>query len=257
MDPVIATALRFGDNAMVLGQRLSDWVSRSPTVELDVGFANQALDLIGQANLFYELAGRLEGKGRSADELAFLRDPHKYFNLQLVEQPNGDFAQTVMRQVLYAVYVEMVFAQMINGQQPDFAAIAAKGQKEMSYHIRHAGEWVVRLGDGSDESHERSQKALDFLWPWTHELFAYDAVDEEMVRQGVLPDAENLKQQWSESLGAIFERAGLSINDTGWQPGCGQHGAMQGGRQGVHSEHLSYVLEEMQVLPRNHPGAQW
>ncbi len=249
MDAVIATALRFGDNAMVLGQRLGRWVSRSPTIELDVGFANQALDLIGQANLFYELAGRLEGKGRSADDLAFLRGADEYYNVQLVEQPNGDFAQTVMRQVLYAAYADIVFDFMAKGSNDDLAAIAAKGQKEMAYHFRHAGEWVIRLGDGTEESHARSQKALDFLWPWSHELFAYDAVDEKMVRQDVLPDAETIKKQWMESLGEVFERAGLIINEDGWQPG--------GGREGVHSEHLSYLLTEMQVLPRTYPGTQW
>jgi len=246
---VMTTALRFADNAMVLGQRVSHWVSRSPTIELDIGFANQGLDLIGQANLFYELAASLEGKGRSADDLAFLRGPEDYYNLQLVEQPNGDFAQTVMRQLFYALYAELVFEQMINGSQADLAAIAAKGQKEMAYHVRHAGEWVVRLGDGTDESHQRCQKALDFMWPYSHEFFAYDEVDDEMVRQGVLPDKETLKSQWSESLGEIIERAGLTIPDSNWQPG--------GGRQGVHSEHLSYLLAEMQVLPRNHPGAEW
>jgi len=249
MNPVVTTALRFGDNAMVLGQRISNWVSRSPTIELDIGFANQGLDLIGQANLFYELAGCLEGKGRSADELAFLRGAEDYYNLQLVEQPNGDFAQTVMRQVFYALYAELVFEQMINGEQVDLAAIAAKGQKEMAYHVRHAGEWVVRLGDGTDESHARCQKALDYMWPYSHEMFAYDEVDDEMVRQGVLPDAQTLKTQWCESVGEIVERAGLTINDSDWQPG--------GGRKGVHSEHLSYLLAEMQVLPRAHSGAEW
>jgi len=254
MNPVTTTALRFGDNAMVLGQQLGHWISRSPTIELDIAFANQALDLIGQANLFYELAGRLEGSnskvaGRSADDIAFLRDAHEYYNVQLVEQPNGDFAQTVLRQALYASYGEIVFEQMISGQNADLAAIAGKAVKEMSYHVRHAGEWVIRLGDGTQESHQRCQKALDFLWPWTHELFAYDEVDRQMVALGVLPEQQALKNQWMESLGVVFERAGLSIHDEGWQPG--------GGREGLHSEHLSHLLGEMQVLPRTHPGASW
>ena len=249
MDPDITTALRFGDNAMILGQRLSHWISRSPTIELDIAFGNQALDLIGQANLFYELAGRLENNGRNADDLAFLRGHDAYFNVQLVEQPNGDFAQTVLRQVLYATYVEIVFEQMAKGQNDDLAAIAGKAKKEMAYHVRHSGEWVIRLGDGTKESHRRMQNALDFLWPWTHELFAYDHIDQQMVGLGVLPNNETLKEQWLESLGEVFERASLTIDDQGWQPG--------GGREGVHSEHLSYVLAEMQVLPRAHPGAQW
>lgn len=249
MDPVITTALRLGDNAIVLGQRLGHWVSRSPTIELDVGFANQALDLIGQANLFYELAGTLEGKGRSADDLAYLRDPHEFFNLQLVEQPNGDFARTMLRQVFYANWAHIVFEFMAKGKNAGLAAIAAKAEKEMAYHVRHAGEWMIRLGDGTDESHQRSQAALDFLWPWTHELFAYDGVDQVMVEQGVLPDSQTLKTKWEESLGEVLQGAGLTVNDDGWQPG--------GGRDGVHSEHLSYLLAEMQVLPRTHPGAQW
>lgn len=249
MDPVVTTALRLGDNAMVLGQRLGHWVSRSPTIELDVGFANQALDLIGQANLFYELAGRLEGKERSADDIAYLRDPHEFFNIQLVEQPNGDFAQTMMRQVLYATWAQLVFEFVAQGSNADLAAVAAKAEKEMAYHVRHSGEWMIRLGDGTEESHQRSQAALDFMWPWTHELFAYDDVDEDMVALGVLPDKDWLKSKWDKSLSEVFQRTGLSINDEGWQPA--------GGRQGVHSEHLSYLLEEMQVLPRTHPGTQW
>lgn len=249
MNPVITTALRLGDNAMVLAQRLGYWVSRSPTIELDVGFANQALDLIGQANLFYELAGRLENKGRSADDIAFLRDPHEFCNVQLVEQPNGDFAQTVMRQLFYAIYAEIVFEHMAIGGDRDLAAIAGKAQKEMAYHVRHAGEWVVRLGDGTSESHQRSQQALEFLWPWTYELFDYDDVDEQMVASKVLPSCEALKNQWNESVERIFERAGLSVVDEGWRPG--------GGRNGVHSEHLSYILAEMQTLPRAHPLAKW
>ena len=249
MDPAIVTALRLGDNALVLGQQVGHWVSRSPTIELDISFANQSLDMIGQANLFYELAGRLEGKGRSADDLAYLRGPEAFFNVQLVEQPNGDFARTMMRQVFYATWAQIVFEHMAQSGNSDLAAIAAKAEKEMSYHVRHAGEWVIRLGDGTEESHGKSQAALDFLWPFTHELFAYDGVDDVMVEQGVLPDGQGLKSKWNESVGEVFERAGLTINDDGWQPG--------GGRDGVHSEYLSYLLEEMQVLPRSHPGAQW
>jgi len=249
VDQIFTTALRFGDNAMVLGQRLTHWISRSPTIELDIAFGNLSLDLIGQANLFYELAGKLEGNGRSADDLAFLRDASEYYNVQLVEQPNGNFADTMMRQLLYVTYADLVFETMKTSPQKDLAAIAEKAQKEMIYHVRQAGEWVVRLGDGTDESHEKCQAALDNMWPWSHELFAYDDVDEAMVEQGVLPSAEHLKTQWLESLGEVFKRAGLIIRDDNWMPG--------GGRKGLHSEHLSYILEEMQVLPRTHPGAQW
>ncbi len=249
MDQIFTTALRFGDNAMVLGQRLTHWISRSPTIELDIAFGNLSLDLIGQANLFYELAGKLEGNGRSADDLAFLRDASEYYNVQLVEQPNGNFADTMMRQLLYVTYADLVFETMKTSPQKDLAAIAEKAQKEMIYHVRQAGEWVVRLGDGTDESHGKCQAALDNMWPWSHELFAYDDVDEAMVEQGVLPSAEHLKTQWLESLGEVFKRAGLIIRDDNWMPG--------GGRKGLHSEHLSYILEEMQVLPRTHPGAQW
>ena len=249
MDATLATALRFGDSAMVLGQRLGDWVSNSPTVELDVAFGNLALDLIGQANMFYELAGAREGKGRSADNLAFWRNAEEFYNFQITEQPNGDFARTMVRQFLFASFVDLVFEQMKNGSDKDLAAIAEKAQKEMAYHVRHGGEWVIRLGDGTDESHRRAQEAVDFLWPWTHEFFAYDAADDEMVAAGVLPDRETVKTKWLESVNAVFERAGLTINDDGWMP--------DGSRKGVHSEHLSYLLQEMQVLPRTHPGAQW
>ncbi len=155
----------------------------------------------------------------------------------------------MLRQAFYSVWALHVFEFMAQGPNADLAAIAAKAKKEMSYHVRHSGEWMIRLGDGTRESHRRCQAALDFLWPWTHELFAYDAVDEEMVKQGILPDMKSLKNKWNESLEEIFERTGLIVNDDGWQPG--------GGRDGVHSEHLSYLLSEMQTLPRTHPGAQW
>lgn len=249
MDATFLTALRLGDNALILGQRLSNWVSRAPNVELDIAFGNLSLDLIGQANLFYEQAGKIEGKGRSADDFAYLRAAHEFFNIQMVELPNGDFARTMLRQFFYASWAQLVFEQMKQGPDAGLAAIAEKAAKEMSYHVRHSGEWVVRLGDGTNESHRRCEQALEFLWPYTSELFAYDEVDRALVVRGILPDADGLKKQWLESVEDVFSQSGLQVSETGWQPG--------GGRAGVHSEHFSYLLDEMQSLVRSHPGAQW
>ena len=242
-------ALRLGDSALILGQQVSLWTSNGPTVELDIALQNQALDLIGQARLFLDYAGRLEGEGRDEDKLAYFRDAHEFRNCLLVEQPNGDFAQTMLRQFLYAAYARGLYAGMEAHGIGELSEIAAKAEREMAYHVRHAGEWVVRLGDGTSESHRRMQAALKALWPYVHELFAADDLDERLVAAGILPAFDALKTEWFETVTAVLERATLELPEDDWQPA--------GGRQGRHTERLSYILGEMQSLARTHPEARW
>jgi ring-1,2-phenylacetyl-CoA epoxidase subunit PaaC len=241
--------LRLGDSALILGQQLSEWISRGPTVELDIAVQNQALDLIGQARFLLDYAGRVEGRGRDEDALAYFREPHEFRNCLLVEQPNGDFAQTMLRQFLYAVYADLVFEAMQGSSDAEMAAIAGKAHKEMAYHVRHCGEWVVRLGDGTEESHDRAAAGLDALWPYVHDMFAADAIDERLAVAGIMPDVSALKPQWLESVSQVFSRATLAIRDDDWAPA--------GGRQGNHGERLSYIVGEMQVVARSDPEARW
>jgi ring-1,2-phenylacetyl-CoA epoxidase subunit PaaC len=249
-DPaLLETVLRLGDNALILGHELSRWTSNAATVELDIALANQALDLIGQARLLLDYAGRLEGKGRDEDDLAFGRDAWDFRNVLLVELPRGDFARTILRQFFYALWAEGFYDALRQSADETLSAIAGKSAKEMAYHVRHAGEWVVRLGDGTEESHGRLAAALAELWPYTHELFMADATDEAMVAAGIIPDVAALRPAWEQGVGDAVARAGLAMPDDPWQP--------EGGRRGVHSEHLGYILAEMQHLPRMYPGVKW
>lgn len=248
-DPLFETCLRLGDTALVLGQRLAEWSSKAPTVELDIALSNHALDLIGQAQLFLEYAGRVEGKGRDEDALAYHRQDFEFRNAMIVELPNGDFAFTMVRQVLFATYAQLLYERMRESTDAELAAIASKAEKEMAYHMRHSGEWVVRLGDGTPESHKRAQDAVDQLWPYAHELFAVDATDQAMIDHNVLPDASTFETEWLEAIKAVLERATLTLPDDDWRP--------SGGRNGQHTEHLAYLLAEMQVLPRTYPDAKW
>jgi ring-1,2-phenylacetyl-CoA epoxidase subunit PaaC len=242
-------ALRLGDNALVLGQRLTGWISRAPTLELDIALANYALDMIGQARLWLDYAGRIEGEGRDEDALAMGRQDHEFRNLHIVELPNGDFASTMLRQFLFASFARLLYEGAAGSRDAEVAGIAGKAVKEMAYHARHAGEWVVRLGDGTDESHERMDRALDTLWPYTHELFMADDIDRAVAGAGILPDPAGLHEPWLTEVDHVLARATLARPADDWRP--------EGGRRGRHTEHLSYILAEMQVLPRSFPGATW
>lgn len=248
-DPLFESCLRLGDTALVLGQRLAEWSSRAPTVELDIALSNHALDMIGQAQLFLNYAGRVEGRGRDEDALAYHRQDFEFRNAMIVELPKGDFAFTMVRQLLFATFASLNYERMQTSSDAEFAAIAGKAAKEMTYHARHSGEWVVRLGDGTEESHERTQAALNLVWPYVHELFQTDAVDRTMIEKGILPDAAALNAQWLEEIEAVIARATLQIPEDDWMP--------SGGRTGQHTEHLAYLLAEMQVLPRTYPDAKW
>lgn len=241
--------LRLGDNALILGQRAAEWTSNAPNVELDIALGNQALDLFGQARMLLDYAGRVEGEGRTEDDIAFLRDVLDFRNVLLVEQPNGDFGQTVMRQFLYATFASALYEGLSQSADENLAGIAQKAVKEMGYHARHNGEWVVRLGDGTEESHARVQAGLDAVWPYVHELFIADDVDLAMAEAGIGIDPSTLKEQWFEDVAAVINRATLAMPETDWAP--------DGGKRGHHSEHLGYILAELQFLQRTYPGAQW
>jgi len=245
----VAYILRHADDALVLGHRLSQWSSRAPTLEEDIALSNIALDLIGQARTLYQHAARLEGAGRDEDALAYLRGPAEFQNVQLVEQPNGDFAATMARQLLFAAFAEPHWAALKVSKDAELAGVAAKAEKECAYHLRHASEWVIRLGDGTAESHARMQRALDGLWPFTTELFEADAIVGEMVAAGIGIDAVTIRPNWQATVGEVLARATLS------RPAGG--GFVTGGRSGRHSEHLATMLADMQGLRRAHPGAVW
>ena len=248
-DPRLRYVLRLADTSLILGQRLAEWVGHAPALEEDLGLANIALDLIGQARLLLSYAGELEGRGRSEDELAFLRDAGQFLNLTLVEQPNGDFGHTLVRQLLASAFQLELYEALQTCADARLAEIAAKALQETRYHVRYSASWVVRLGDGTAESHARVQSALEELWPFTTELFAADAVEEAMAAAGIAPDVAALQARWSARIDAVLAEATLvrpADSPFPWH-----------GKRGVHTEHLGYMLAEMQFLQRAYPGAEW
>jgi ring-1,2-phenylacetyl-CoA epoxidase subunit PaaC len=245
--PLVLGLLRRADDALVLGHRLSEWTGHAPTLEEELALANLALDLIGQARALYQYAGELTGFDE--DQLAYLRDPGAWRNCLLVEQPNGDFARTIVRHVLFSAFIDPFWRAAALSRDATLAGIAGKAVKESAYHLRHAGEWLVRLGDGTEESHRRTQAALDRLWPYTGELFEVGAADTAMIEAGVMPDPPALRDEWTETVGALTARATLLRPTDGWM--------QTGGRVGVHSEHLGHLLAEMQALPRTYPDSKW
>lgn len=247
--PLFAYALRLGDDSLILGQRLSEWCGHAPALEVDLSLANVALDQIGQATHFLGLAGELEGKGRDADALAFKRDVLDFTNCLLVEQPNGDFAQTMARQFLFSHYQALLFLELTASKDDRFAAIAAKAAKEVAYHAKLASDWVVRLGDGTEESRARMERGLDWMWRFVDELFAMDDIDEAAIKVGVGVDKTAIRAAWDQRVDAVLEDATLA------RPASRR--PVLGGRTGRHSEHLGHVLSEMQFLQRAYPGATW
>ena len=242
-------ALRLGDNALILCQRLGEWCGHGPELEEDLALTNVALDLIGQARMLFQYAAELEGQGRSEDDLAFLRDGHDFKNTLLVEQPNGDYAETIVRQFFYDSYAKLFYEGLAQSSDERFKSIAEKSIKEVTYHLRHSGGWLVRLGDGTQESHDRMQQAVERLWCYTGELFEMDEVDQMLLAEGVVPDLKPLHDSWRADIEAAFGEATLVVPDNPWMA--------SGGKSGTHSEHLGYVLADMQFLQRAYPGAQW
>ncbi len=242
--------LRLGDNALILGQRLCELVGWAPELEEEMALANIALDCIGQARLFLGYAGEVEGKGRDEDALAFRRDVLDFRNVLLVEQPNGDFAHTMGRLFLMSAFNEQLYGALVRSADRRLAEIAEKALVETRYHVRHSGEWVIRLGDGTEESHRRMQRALDDLWMYTGELFTPDEVDRAVAEAGIGPDLPALKPAWDRRVDAVLREATLERPQVGWMPTGGKDGSM-------HSEHLGHILAEMQFLQRAYPDARW
>ena len=244
--------LRLGDDRLVLGHRLSEWCGHGPILEEDIATSNIALDLLGQATMFLRLAGEVEGKGRDEDALAYFREVIDFRNCHMVELPKGDFAFTTARQFFFDVHAVVLLDALSRSTNAPLAAIAAKSLKEARYHVRHSGEWMLKLGDGTDESHRRVQKAVDDLWRFTPELFAADEVDRSMLDAGIAPELGSLAAQWESLVRDVIERATLTLpHDVPRAPNT------RGGRIGAHTEHLGHMLAEMQIVARSHPGATW
>jgi ring-1,2-phenylacetyl-CoA epoxidase subunit PaaC len=241
--------LRVADLSLVLGQRLGEWVGHAPALEEDLGLANVALDLIGQARLLLTYAGELEGRGRGEDEIAFLREQGEYLNPTLAEQPNGDFGHTIVRQVLVDAFQLELYERLTNSADERLSEIAAKAAKETRYHLRYSGDWLVRLGDGTEESHARVQSALERLWPYTVELFAEDDLDREMADCGIAPRLADVHAAWSSRIDTLLAEATLE------RPRDRPYSWF--GKRGQHSEHLGYLLADMQYMQRAYPGARW
>ena len=249
MKALFEYTLRLGDDSLILGQRLSEWCGHGPILEEDIALTNIALDLIGQATTLLNYAGDCEGEGRDGDALAFLRFDRQYKNLLLVEQPNGDFGSTIMRQFLFDAFRKPFFEVLQHSSDKTLAAIAEKSLKETKYHLKHSSEWVIRLGDGTEESHERIQEALNDLWRYTDELFYEDEVDRELYQLGIAPSLDAIRTSWHQTVNAVIEEATLTIPTNNWK--------YAGGRKGMHSEHLGYMLAEMQYMQRSYPNMEW
>jgi ring-1,2-phenylacetyl-CoA epoxidase subunit PaaC len=247
--PLVLYTLRRADDALILGHRLSEWCGHAPMLEEDMALANMGLDLLGQARELYGYAAKVEGKGNDEDTFAYLRDVRQYRNLLLLEQPNGDFARTMVRQFLYSVFADLYWREMMKSDDPTLAAIAAKSEKESAYHVRHSSEWIVRLGDGTEESHCRAQQAIDDLWAFTGEMFAVDDGERGLIGAGVATDPAGLRAQWLKTISSVVNQATLALPKNDWM--------QQGGRSGSHSEHLGHLLSELQSLQRTFPGATW
>ncbi|RMH49300.1 MAG: phenylacetate-CoA oxygenase subunit PaaI [Alphaproteobacteria bacterium] len=249
-DQLFDALIELADDNLVLGHRLSEWCGHAPMLEEDLALANLALDLVGTARALYSLAAEVEGKGRTEDDLAYLRVEREYRNLLLVERPNGDFGHTILRQFYFAAFMEPFWSAAAAGSSDArIRAIAAKAAKEMAYHLRHSGEWVVRLGDGTDESHRRMVAAVDALHHYTDELFVASPAAEAMAGAGVLPRREAMRAEWDRLVGQVLAEAGLTAPDVPWP--------QIGGREGLHGEELGHMLAEMQYLQRAYPGATW
>ena len=241
--------LRLGDTSLVLAQRLGEWIGHAPAIEEDLGLANTALDLLGQARLLLAYAGEIEGRGRSEDDLAFLREESEFRNATLAEMPNGHFGDTIVRQWLLDAFQVPLYEHLAVSRDPRLAEIAAKALKESRYHLRYSAGWVVRLGDGTEESHARMQASVERLWPYTLELFDPDEIDRAVLASGVGPDLSALQREWSGQVDTVLADATLG------RPAAPRYRWY--GKQGRHSEHLGPLLAEMQHLPRVHPGARW
>lgn len=249
MNALFTYTLRIADDSLILGQRLSEWCGHGPVIEEDIAMTNIALDLIGQATSLLEYAGKVENKGRSADDLAFLRLEHAYFNTQLVEQENKDFGVTMIRQWIFDSFRVPFFEALQQSLDKQLAAIAEKSLKETKYHWKHSAEWVIRLGDGTTESHERVQQALDSVWKYAEELFYMDEVDQELIAKGIAVDLEKIRPEFNQRISQVITESTLKLPELKY--------SQKGGRVGRHTEHLGRLLAEMQYMQRAYPNMEW
>ena len=258
LTPPLRYVMRIADTCLIHAQRLAEWSGHGPVLEEDIALSNLALDLVGQARALLTLGGRIDGQGFDEDQLAFLRDERDYFNLTLVEQPmrrtsahspGGDFADTQLRNLLLAGWLKLLWQGLLQSADAELAAIAGKAVKEARYHQQHAADWTVRLGDGSEESARRAAAALARAWPYTLEMFHADEVDAQALASGLGPSRDSLREAWEQELGAVLAQARLQ------RPVDGAY--VSTGSQGRHSEHLGFMLAEMQSLQRQHPGGRW
>ncbi len=249
MNHLFQYTLRLGDTALILGQRLGEWCGHGPILEEDIALTNISLDLIGQSRAFLTYAGQVEGKGRSEDDLAYLRGEREFRNLLLAEQPNGDFGQTILRQFLISAFQYYFFDALKKSKNTTLSALAEKSLKEVAYHLRHSSEWLKRLGDGTKESHQRVSDAINELWSYTGDFFDMDETDNVLIKEGIAVDLSVVKLLWENKVKEVFAEANLSIPENAFM--------IRGSREGKHTEYLGHMLAEMQSLARAFPGAQW
>jgi len=247
--PLVLHLLRRADDALILGHRLSEWCGHAPMLEEDMALSNTALDLLGQARELYSYAAKIEGRGNDEDKFAYLRDVRQYRNLLLVEQPNGDFGRTIVRQFFYSAFADLYWRAMMKSADATLAAIAARSEKESAYHLRHSSEWMVRLGDGTEESHRRTQAAIDDLWAFTGEMFFVDEAERALIDARIAIDPAGLRPQWLKTVSTVVGEATLALPVSNWM--------QRGGRDGRHSEHLGHLLSELQSMQRTFQGATW
>lgn len=241
--------LRLGDSSLIIGHRLSEWCGHGPILEEDIALINIALDFVGNATSLLSYAGQVEGKGRNEDDLAYMRAEREFRNLLITEQPNGDYATTIARQFLFDTYMFFLYEELKSSKDETIAAIAVKSHKEITYHLRHTSEWMLRLGDGTVESHDRLQNGLNDLWMFTFEMFEMDEVDALLIKEGIAPDLNKIKSLWEKRVHEVLAEATLQIPTTTFK--------QKGSKEGKHSEHLGFLLAEMQYVHRAYPGAKW
>ena len=248
MSNLFTYTLRIADSSLILGQRMSEWCSNGPTLEEDIAMSNISLDMFGQANGFYQYAAQLDGT-KSADELAFRRNEREFFNHQLVEQENGNFGTTMVRNFLHDVFNLLFYTELSKSKDETLSALASKSLKEVKSHLRHSSNWLVRLGDGTVESNDKTQVALEELWMYTGELFEMDNLDVELLNSGVAVDNSALKSEWDKMVNNTLAKAKLTRPEDAYMA--------TGGKKGLHTEYLGFILSEMQFLQRAYPDAKW
>lgn len=249
MENLLKYTLRIADDSMILGQRLSELCGHGPVLEEDIALTNIALDLIGQATSLYEYAASIEGKGKTADDYAFLRFEHQYFNTLLVEQPNGHFGDTITRQWIFDTFRVLFYEALQHSSDTQLAAIAEKSLKETKYHWKHSSEWLIRLGDGTQESHEKVQESMNRLWKYMDELFFMNEIDHALIQDEIALNLEDLRPAFNEKINSVLNLANLSLPQNNWK--------QSGGRTGKHSEHFGHLLAEMQYMQRAYPNLEW